>query len=545
MTESRPIADAAEFDGDTLETDVLIVGLGAGGSMVFHELARAGVDVLACELGGQYDPADMSCREDQMLPRLFMEGGARATRDFSVRILQGKGVGGSTIHNTNLCKRIPEQILDIWRRDFGLDSLTPETLADDFAYVERLLGVQRIPEERVNAQNDVLARGLDALGYAGGRLSHNRSHADCRQSGFCELGCPNNGKQNAAKVLVPAGIDAGGRVLTGAQVTQLTHQNGRVTGAEVTAVDPIDGRELGDLRIRCERIVLGASATGSPALYQASGLPDPERLVGTNLHMHPGAVVMGAFDGPDDAPIRGWLGNPQSVECTEALEYARHSDKRAWIVTGFAHPAGASTFVPGFGAEHTALMKKYGQLASLIVMLHDHSSGRVTPAEGQAVNIDYALEAGDYRAMEVGIKTAGRLLLAAGAREVIVPLVRPVRATTEAQLEDAFTSADLGPLNPPLAAVHPMSTMWMGASPETSVVDVRGRHHLVDNLWVADGSLFPTSIGGPPQIPIYTFARRVARALAKVIQGDAQEKRKGRLLRGIGPSLTLQCCSFD
>jgi choline dehydrogenase-like flavoprotein len=49
------------------------------------------------------------------------------------------------------------------------------------------------------------------------------------------------------------------------------------------------------------------------------------------------------------------------------------------------------------------------------------------------------------------------------------------------------------------------------------VVDVDGRHHLVDNLWVADGSLFPTSIGGPPQIPIYTFARRVARALETTI----------------------------
>ncbi|MGM0557405.1 MAG: GMC family oxidoreductase N-terminal domain-containing protein [Myxococcota bacterium] len=513
MTEPGSMTRASDLDEVQLETDVLVVGLGAGGSMVFHELARAGVDVLACELGGEYEPEAMTCREDEMLPRLFMEGGARATRDFSVRILQGKGVGGSTIHNTNLCKRLPDEILRQWRDEHGLDGLTPEALEEDFAYVEQLMGVKRIPDERVNAQNAVLERGLDALNYAGGRMSHNRSHTDCKESGFCELGCPNNGKQNAAKVLVPAGLEAGGRVITGAQVTQLKERNSEVVGAHVAAVDPVDGRVQGHIGIRCERVVLAASATGSPSLYKASSLPDPNRLVGTNLHMHPAAVVMGAFDRDDDAPINGWLGNPQSVECTEVLEYEHDSDKRAWIVTGFAHPAGASTFVPGFGAEHTALMKKYGRLASLIVMLHDHSAGRVSPADGQAVNIDYKLSGEDYRALEVGIKAAGRLMLAAGAREVIAPLVQPVRATNEAQLDAAFTADNLGPLDPPLAAVHPMSTMWMGTTPENSVVDADGRHHLVRNLWVADGSLFPTSIGGPPQIPIYTFGRRVARAM--------------------------------
>jgi choline dehydrogenase-like flavoprotein len=30
---------------------------------------------------------------------------------------------------------------------------------------------------------------------------------------------------------------------------------------------------------------------------------------------------------------------------------------------------------------------------------------------------------------------------------------------------------------------------------------------------VADGSVFPTSIGGPPQLTIYTVGRRVARTV--------------------------------
>jgi choline dehydrogenase-like flavoprotein len=35
----------------------------------------------------------------------------------------------------------------------------------------------------------------------------------------------------------------------------------------------------------------------------------------------------------------------------------------------------------------------------------------------------------------------------------------------------------------------------------------------MDHVWVTDGSLFPTSIGTPPQLSIYTFALRVARGL--------------------------------
>ncbi len=51
-----------------------------------------------------------------MLPRLYQDGGGRATEDMGIRVLQGRGVGGSTVHNTNLCKRAPDAILDLWAR---------------------------------------------------------------------------------------------------------------------------------------------------------------------------------------------------------------------------------------------------------------------------------------------------------------------------------------------------------------------------------------------------------------------------------------------
>jgi choline dehydrogenase-like flavoprotein len=62
----------------------------------------------------------------------------------------------------------------------------------------------------------------------------------------------------------------------------------------------------------------------------------------------------------------------------------------------------------------------------------------------------------------------------------------------------------------PLTSVHPMGTLCMGDDPRASVVASTGEHHQLRGLFVADGSLFPTSIGVPPQISIYAFALHLA-----------------------------------
>jgi hypothetical protein len=242
---------------------------------------------------------------------------------------------------------------------------------------------------------------------------------------------------------------------------------------------------------------------------QQSGVPDPHRLAGNNLHVHPGAIVAGVFSEPVDA----WLGVPQATECTEFLEFGPKAKRRAWIVSGFAHPGAAAGFLPGFGPEHATLMRSYRNVAVLITMLHDHASGFVSPGAGEQVHVSYKLDRAEYDQLALGLRESARILLAAGANRVFIP-TRPARWVSRASELDAVTGRSLGPLNPSLTAVHPMSTLWMGTDRKRSVVDPYGQHHHLKNLWVADGSLFPTSIGGPPQIPIYTFARRIARSIA-------------------------------
>jgi choline dehydrogenase-like flavoprotein len=61
-----------------------------------------------------------------------------------------------------------------------------------------------------------------------------------------------------------------------------------------------------------------------------------------------------------------------------------------------------------------------------------------------------------------------------------------------------------------LFSAHQMGGCQMGADPGASVVDAHGRHHDLDNLWITDGSIFPTSLGVNPQLSIYAIARKLA-----------------------------------
>ena len=59
-------------------------------------------------------------------------------------------------------------------------------------------------------------------------------------------------------------------------------------------------------------------------------------------------------------------------------------------------------------------------------------------------------------------------------------------------------------------SAHFHSTCRMGDDPQKSVVDKWCRSHEVPNLWIVDGSVFPTSAGYNPTLTILANAYRVA-----------------------------------
>ena len=88
-------------------------------------------------------------------------------------------------------------------------------------------------------------------------------------------------------------------------------------------------------------------------------------------------------------------------------------------------------------------------------------------------------------------------------------------APTGTQVQVAF----LGPATEQTGFVpgsaHIMGTLRMGHDPATSVTDPGGKFHGIDNLYAADGSLFPTSGGMNPSLTIMALGYRVGCSIIK------------------------------
>jgi choline dehydrogenase-like flavoprotein len=468
--------------------------------------AEAGLAVVVLEAGELLTPADMVQREEVMLPKLYWEAGGRTTKDRAVRIHQGRGVGGSTLHNLNLCKRIPPSILARWAAERRLERLGQGAWGTLYQEVEAMLSVAAVPREQWNRHNLLLEAGCEALGWAGGGLQHNRS--GCVGSGFCEVGCAYDAKNNAAKVLVPRAVAAGAEVIARCQAVRVRHDR-RVLGVDAVALEAGTNRPVGEVLVDAPRVCVSGSATSTPALLLRSRIPDPGGETGEGLRIHPALVAAGEFD----EPVNAWRGIPQTYECTELLELDREDGRSAWIVPAFAHPAGTAALMPEHGATHRSLMRRYAHLAALTAMIHDRTAGRVRPDGDLGLSIEYWPDERDRRELLRGLWGCARLLFAAGARRVIVP-GRPPRTFERGDPVDAIQEMRLDPGSMDVTAVHPMASVPMGDDPAVAAVSSEGRHHHVEGLWVADGSLFPSSIGVPPQLSIYALGLHVGRAIA-------------------------------
>jgi len=106
----------------------------------------------------------------------------------------------------------------------------------------------------------------------------------------------------------------------------------------------------------------------------------------------------------------------------------------------------------------------------------------------------------------------GRVLLAAGAREVITGFPGADRVSTTDELDDAIRRFDHQRLH--LAAFHPVGTAAAGADSQRHPVDPNGKVRGIDGVWVADASILPSCPEVNPQVTIMALALAVANGIA-------------------------------
>ncbi|RIL02038.1 MAG: GMC family oxidoreductase [Proteobacteria bacterium] len=491
-------------DDQTARADVCVIGSGAGGAVAAAELASAGLDVVVLEQGHHWTSADFTQREDEMLPRLFEEAGMRQTEDGSVIVLQGRCVGGSTVHNLCYAFRTPDPILRLWREEHGVAELTPDAMAASFERVERNVKVKDIRPDEVNALNAVIRRGTEKLGWSGFVTRHNRE--GCVQSGYCILGCSYDAKQSMLVTYVPRADRAGARIWANARAERIDVAGGRVRGVAGRVVDHA-GRPGARIDVRAPVVVLAAGAVASPELLLRSGVANRSGLVGRGLHLHPSVMVAGFFDEKIDAH----RGIPQSYYVDEFIDLERDPHRGYVLMPIAGFPGLTAANMPGFGRDHFRWMQGFDRMAGLLVLLHDQSEGSVTPgAQPGRPRMRYALTDEDRRQLAEGVVHCCEVLLAAGAREVVVPYwIDPLVLRPGDDLSRILArGVRQGEI--PIASTHPQSTCRMGGDPRSSVLGPWGESHEVRGLFVADMSVFPTSLGAPPQITTAALADRTA-----------------------------------
>lgn len=479
-------------------TDVCVIGSGAGGAVVAKELAEAGLSVIILEAGERHEPSTFGTYEPEMLRRLFWDSGLRCTRDGAIVISQGRGVGGSTVHNLCYAVRPPQAVLHRWG--------VPE-IWSHFEQVEQTLGVTQMQETDVNRLNAVIRHGCETMQWRGGLQRHNRGA--CPTCGArCLFGCPASksiqtespraGKQSMAVTYIPLALAAGAQLYSNCMAEKIDVKGKRVVG--VSARLP-----LGELYVQSKVVVLAAGAINSPQLWLKSQLPNANRRVGKNLHLHPAVFVGGIFN----ETIDGHLGIPQSYYIDQFLDLRRSPESGYLLMPAFGSEMIVAASLPGFGRSHRELMERYRHIAALLVLLHDRTTGRVSIDYKGTPSISYRLQRSDKEVLMEGAINAGRLLFAAGATEIIMPYAQHLPIKTVQDLE-IIRQRGIVPHDIMLASSHPQGTLQIGEDRHKAVVKLSGESFAVKGLFVADASLFPTSIGVPPTLTIAALAKHIA-----------------------------------
>lgn len=493
-----PIYTARNTDASTItdiDCDVCIIGSGAGGATAAARLCEAGIDVVLLEAGHYDTQADFNMDEGTAFQRRYQEQGLRSTKDLAITILQGTGVGGTTTINWTSCFRTPERILNLWQERFG-SQLTSDMLRPHFERVEERLNIKAWPEALFNPNNQALHRGAQQLGWESKALRRNVK--GCLNSGYCGMGCPANAKQGMLLTHIPDALEHGLRLYANTEAVRLETQNGKVSVVHARF------NKTQHFTIRPKLVISSCGAINGPALFLRSDLNGNGR-VGKRTFLHPVVGLASKFP----HAIKGWYGAPQSVSSHEFID--RGADKVGFFFEAApTHPILAATAASGFGKQQQDFMSHLSHSSFLIALhvdgiLPDDEGGTISVSNKGRILIDYPIKAYLQESFKESMKKGAELMLASGA-EKVQSLHYPgvsMRSTDDISKLDA---QPYGALHHGIFTAHQMGGLTMGSDPTQSVVDPNLKHHELDNLFVVDGSVFPTSLGVNPSESIYGLA---------------------------------------
>lgn len=488
-----------------LTCDVIVVGSGAGGAVVGKELAEVGLDVVMIEEGGYYKTEDFLIDDTiASASRLYRDAGATAILGKpNIMYAEGRCVGGSTTINGGMCWRTPEKIMKRWQWERGLVNFTPQLMDRFFSRVEENIQAKSMIPEARNRDAELLKLGGERLNYI---VKQNvRAQDHCVGANMCITGCPTGAKQATLLNYIPQFLDAGGELFTNCRIQKVVTKRKRAVGVDGYFVDPLTKRKTHKIKVRSKIVIVCGGAVQTPALLLKSRIRDERRLLGKNLIVHPNTKVIGVFN----EEVYPWKGVNQGFQITE------YFDEGILMAVNYVPPGIMALALPFEGEMLLRVMKE--ELNYMVMggaLIEDTGQGEVKIGPFDTVMPTYNLNQHDFRQSIRAVALLSEVFFAAGARKCYLPFAQMPEIRSVDDIPKIY-NLPLKPTDLELMTVHIMGTAQMGSRPENSVVDSHGEFHNVKGLFVADASVFPTSIGVNPQVTIMALATRTAAYIAE------------------------------
>lgn len=483
-----------------LTCDVCVVGSGAGGSTVAKELAEAGLDVVLLEEGGYFKTNDFLVDNTiQSFANLYRHGGGGLIFGKpNLILLEGRCVGGGTTVNGGMCWRTPEKIMKRWQWEYGLNDFTQEKMEVHFKRVEEIIQAKSIIPEASNRDSELLKKGAEKLGY---RIRENmRAQDTCVGTNLCTSGCPTGAKQATVLSYIPKFIEHGGQLYSHCQVTRVLTKGNRAVGVEGHFINPITKKPGHKIKVKSKIVIVCGGAIQTPALLLRSGIRDQNRFLGKNLLVHPHLKVMATFN----EKVNAWKGVVQGYQITEFF------DEGIVMAVNFAPPGIAALALPLQGGKLMHVLKEeYHHMVMGGVLIEDTGYGQVKTGPFGTIIPSYQLNYHDFNKILRGVALLCEVFFAAGAKKCYLPFAKLPEIHTVDDISKIF-HVDIKPVDLEILTVHIMGTAKMGVEPNLSVVNPHGEMHHMKGLFIADASVFPTSIGVNPQVTIMALANKTA-----------------------------------
>lgn len=485
--------------------DVVVVGSGAGGAVVAKELAEAGYEIIVLEEGPHYTPDEIaSFKPSESLRRMWREAGLLAAMGIGptpvIGITVGRNVGGSSVHTGGVCFRIPSAIHREWERDLGLNSLSERACEDAYRAVEARVRVAEVPASARSIATNRFVEGAAKLGIPFKPMRRNA--AECEGNGVCNFGCPKHAKLSVDLSYLPDAIAMGTRVFADALVTTIERRGDRVTGV---SGELLAGAKKRRFTVHARAVVIACGTLHTPVLLGKNGVSSPH--LGRHVTLHPSVRL--AAQWPDD--LRGWDGALQSV-------FSDHFASEGITLNGVYSAINVlASALPGLGPSHRRRVREMAGLGCFGGLVHDEGGGRVRLTPGREGLLTYEMSPRDLARLRRAITIMGEMALAGGAKEVLVPIFGAPPVRDRATLRRLETDP-LDPRRMECIAFHPLGSARMANDERRGVTGPDGAVYGASGLFVADGSVLPSSIGVNSQLPIMTMATKIAWGLRERLE---------------------------